>query len=199
MLIANPKEGFKVAKFKPFEGKDYVVVELKYNSGVGISPTGFQAPAMAANAAGSLNNVLNQFNVKSVRSHFGLKKAQLAKRGLVAPNAAAPKKVSAEFAQSGVMQVHPKKGDDCDELAKKLDSLPSVWKAYVAPKPVPAAIDVPNMEPAQGYLCSAPTGIHSFYAWQFEGGQGKGVRGLRYRRRLELRSSGPSLHNALRR
>ena len=175
MLIASPEEGRKVAKFKPFKGKDYVVVELNYNSGVAISASGFKAPAAVANTADTLNTVLDNFNVRNIQSHFGLSDSKLRKRSAVSPATEMMSKVTAEFAQSGVMQILPRSGKDCEALVKKLNRLGSVWKAYVAPQPVPAAIDTPNMEPAQGYLCSAPVGINSFYAWEYEGGQGNGV------------------------
>lgn len=174
MLIANPKQGHRVSDFKPFKGKDYVVVELKYDCGVAISTTGFHTAAASAGTADTLNSLLEGFNIESVKSHFGLSKTKLSQRSVAAPTAM-PDSVTSEFAQSGVMQVIPKKAADCEALAKRLNKQSSVWKAYVAPQPVPAAIDTPNMEPAQGYLCSSPNGINSFAAWEYMGGQGNGV------------------------
>ncbi len=87
MLIANQKEGFQVARFKPFKGKDYVVVELKYNSGVSVSTAGFQSAAVTASRSNTLNALLEGFNIKSVRSHFGLSKKKLRERSVAAPTA----------------------------------------------------------------------------------------------------------------
>lgn len=84
------------------------------------------------------------------------------------------KKVSAEFAQSGVIEIVPRRARDCDELVRRLNRHGSVWKAYKAPQPVPAAVS-PNMEPCQGYLCSSPVGINALVAWQYWGGMGEGV------------------------
>jgi len=39
---------------------------------------------------------------------------------------------------SGFVQIVPKKSGDADKLAKELNAKDSVWKTYVAPRPVPA-------------------------------------------------------------
>lgn len=175
MLIAKPQKGQppKPLRFKPYKGRDYVVVELRYDSGVSPSTAGFKAPSAKQPVATSLNTILEGFRVESCRSHFGLRDAALRRRSIEAPRRM-PKTVSADFAQSGVLQIVPRRARDCHELAKKLNRHGAVWKAYQAPQPVPAAVS-PNMEPCQGYLCSAPDGINAMVAWQYYGGQGEGV------------------------
>lgn len=174
MLIAKPQKGQpKPTRFKPYKGNDYVVVELRYDSGVAVSTAGFKAPSAKEPAATSLNSILEGFRVKSCQSQFGLRDASLRRRSIDAPSRM-PKTVSAEFALSGVLQVVPQRARDCDELAKKLNRHGAVWKAYKAPQPVPAVVS-PNMEPCQGYLSSSPDGINAMVAWQYWGGQGEGV------------------------
>jgi subtilisin family serine protease len=175
MLIAKPQKGRrpKPVRFKPYKGTDYVVVELRYDSGVSPSTAGFKAPSAKERVATSLNTILEGFRVERCRSHFGLRDAALRRRSIDAPSRM-PKTVSAHFAQSGVLQLVPRRARDCDALAKKLNRHGAVWKAYKAPHPVPAAAS-PNMEPCQGYLYSAPDGINAMVAWQYWGGQGEGV------------------------
>lgn len=174
MLIANDHPGnLEPPGFKPFKGIDYVVVELNYDSGIAMSRTGFAAAAAVEPVATNLNSILEGFKVKSIESHFGLSRRKLRARGMAAPGAM-PARVSADFAQSGVMQVVPNHPMDCDDLVERLNRHSAVWKAYVAPQPVPAAV-TPNMEPCQGYLYSAPAGVNAMVAWEYQGGQGNGV------------------------
>ncbi|MDH3283373.1 MAG: S8 family serine peptidase [Acidobacteriota bacterium] len=174
MLIAKPRKGKPtLSHFKPFKGKDYVVVELRYDSGVSVSAAGFKAPSAKERVASSLNSILARFRVTSCASHFGLRDTTLRARSVDAPSTM-PRKVPPVFAQSGVLQVVPRRGRDCDELARRLNRHGSVWKAYKAPQPVPAAVS-PNMEPCQGYLCSSPDGIGAMAAWEYWGGMGEGV------------------------
>ncbi len=173
MLIANPRrEQPAPSRFKPFKGVDYVVAELRYDSGVAFSTAGFAAPAAKERAAVSLNSVLEGFRVRSCGSHFGLRASALRARSVKAPRKM-PKRVSSDFAQSGVIQIVPRGSRDCGALVRRLNRNRSVWKAYLAPQPVPAAS--PNMEPCQGHLCSAPGGIGALAAREYEGGMGEGV------------------------
>ncbi len=174
MLIANPQKGHPTpSRFKSFKGTDYVVAELRYNSGVAVSPAGFRAPAASEKRAAALNSILDGFNVKSCGSHFGLRDAALRSRAIDAPSSM-PKTVSSDFAQSGVIQIIPRRARDCDDLVRRLKRQNAVWNAYKAPQPVAAAVS-PNMEPCQGYLCSSPDGINAFEAWRYWGGMGEGV------------------------
>ena len=68
---------------------------------------------------------------------------------------------------------------DAKKIAKALNSQRAVWKAYVAPRPVPAmpagsAAGSRNFEPAQGYLYDAPNGIGTERV-EFTGAKGKGI------------------------
>jgi len=77
-----------------------------------------------------------------------------------------------------------------EKLARlnELNSLDIVEIAYFAPNPSPAAfmnpprfsaVEVqlsPNWESAQYYLQAAPTGIDAYYAWDYTGGKGEGVK-----------------------
>ncbi len=160
---------------------DYVVAELRYDSKVAFSASGFEGPQEAAGVVASLNEVLASFGIKSFGSHFGVKPSAIRER--TAPPAdvmAAP--VSAEFAQSGFVQIVPEKAGKAAELAALLNRKKSVWKAVLAPRPVPAAMATGastgsrNFEPAQGYLASAPDGIGAMAVWPAPGGKGQGVR-----------------------
>lgn len=159
---------------------DYVIVELRHDSQVAFAPSGFSSAAAAAPAASSLNEVLSSFDCKRVESHFGMKHAAIRRRITAAP-ASLDETVGAEFAHSGFVQVHPRRKRYAAELAEKLNSLDSVWKAVVAPRPVPAAAATGtstqsrNFEPAQGYLCDAPNGIGAMDVWDKFNAKGKGV------------------------
>ncbi len=174
MLIANPRKGHPTpSRFKSFKGTDYVVAELRYNSGVAVSAAGFKAPTAAEHNATALNAILEGFKVKSCGSHFGLHDATLRTRAVDAPRKM-PKTVPTDFAQSGVIQIIPRRARDCADLARRLKRHGAVWNAYKAPQPVAAAVS-PNMEPCKGYLCSSPDGINAFEAWGYWGGMGNGV------------------------
>jgi subtilisin family serine protease len=78
------------------------------------------------------------------------------------------------------VQVIPKKNEDAKKIAKELNAKDSVWKAYVAPRPVPAVLSGSaagsrNFEPSQGYLYAAPDGIGAPEIWSLAGAKGKGV------------------------
>ena len=178
----NPTEpGFTSPGF--FEPKlpDYVIVELRHDSRLAFSAAGFAGPGDTRRRASDLNKVLESFSVKRTESHFGMKRAQIDQRVTAAP-ASLAEPVSAEFAQSGFLQLYPGKDKDALQLAKKLNRYKTVWKAVVAPRPVPAAAPngtstvSRNFEPAQGYLNSVPNGIGAKDAWLQFGAKGKGVK-----------------------
>ncbi|CAH1208872.1 hypothetical protein PAECIP111893_02923 [Paenibacillus plantiphilus] len=81
----------------------------------------------------------------------------------------------------------PKNGN-ADELIKRLSAYELVSEAYLKPQPVepPTVVLLPNTTPVQplndpyytfqGYASSAaPQGHDAPYAWQYEGGDGKGI------------------------
>ncbi len=175
-----PDAGFLSPGIRPKHGRDYVVVELRHDSQVALSPTGFAAPAAVERTSQSLNDVLNSFDIREVTSHFGMKASQIRARSTAAPaSMSAP--VSSEFAQAGFVRVVPKSGKDCEALVSKLNKSKAVWKAVIAPQPVPAGApdgDSPlsrSFEPCQGYLHDAPNGIGAMRGWDEFNAKGKGV------------------------
>jgi subtilisin family serine protease len=182
------KEGFVSTEFETPDIPDYVVVELRYESPVAFTASKFVAPGAAAPQADTLNNVLTKYDIKAVRSHFGLTSSEIRTRIQVAatlppePNPAkfANKGMSREFIQSGFVQVVPEKSRDAKKIAKELNQKKAVWKAFVAPRPVPAmavgsAAGSRNFEPSQGYLYGPPNGIGAAEVWSLAGAKGKGV------------------------
>jgi subtilisin family serine protease len=182
------KAGFIPAGVSASDIPDYVVVELRYEAPVAFGASKFAAPGAAAPQAESLNNTLAKFDIAAMRSHFGLSSAAIKSRVEVAstlPAAPDPKKfadkgMDKEFIESGYVQVVPKSSGDAKKIAKALNSQKSVWKAYVAPRPLPAMpagseAGSRNFEPSQGYLYDAPNGIGAEEVWSQAGAKGKGI------------------------
>ncbi|HEX2932249.1 MAG TPA: S8 family serine peptidase [Candidatus Binatia bacterium] len=182
------KQGFTIEPFETPDTPDYVVAELRYESPVAYTRSHFAAPAAGANQASRLNDVLEKFDIASVRSQFGFTATEVRSRIELA--AALPKEPSAnvlkakgadaEFRQSGFVQIVPKRDQDCKRLATALSKSEAVWDAYVAPRPVPAGLSGSTagtrlFEPAQGYLYSAPVGIGATDVWGLAGAKGNGV------------------------
>jgi subtilisin family serine protease len=155
-----------------------------------VAPTAsrFVAAADAASEAETLNNVLSRFDIAAMRPHFGQKAADVRARVAVAatlppepdPRRFARRGMDTTFIQSGFVQVLPKKGQDARKIASALSRAKAVWKAYVAPRPVPAmpsgsAAGSRLFEPAQGYLFSPPDGIGAPEIWGLAGAKGRGV------------------------
>ena len=94
-----------------------------------------------------MNNVLAKYDIRASLP-FGLPLSAVRRRIEVAatlPKEPEPKKfakkgMDTEFIQSGFVQVVPKKGTDARKMARELNQKGAVWKAYVAPRPVPAAV-----------------------------------------------------------
>jgi subtilisin family serine protease len=185
----DTKAGFVSAEIEAPEIPDYVVVELRYESPVAFSASRFSAPAAAEDQADTLNNVLAKFDIEAVRSHFGLPAPAIKARVGVAavlppepePRKFAKKGMDTTFIQSGFVQVVPSKSSDAKKIARELGRKGPVWQAYVAPRPVPAAVQTGaqagsrNFEPAQGYLHAAPNGIGAIDAWSLAGAKGSGI------------------------
>ncbi len=182
------RQGYVSAGVAEADLPDYVVVELRYESPVAFRADGFSAPAAAEAQADALNHVLGRFEVEAVRSHFGLKAQEVRARVEIAaalpaePTGAAlaDRGVGPEFIQSGFVQVVPKRARDARKLATELARADAVWKAFVAPRPVPAmpagkVAGSRNFEPAQGYLCAAPDGVGAAEVWALPGGRGDRV------------------------
>ena len=111
------KAGFVSTDFEVPDIPDYVVVELRYESPVAFSTSRFAAPAASAPQADALNDVLAKYDIRSMRSHFGLPLSSVKDRIEVAatlPKEPEPKKyakrgMDTEFIQSGYVQVVPKR------------------------------------------------------------------------------------------
>lgn len=175
---------------------DYVIAELKYEAPVAFTGSGFDAPAAvgvaaADDMAANLNQVLEKYAIGSIRSHFGLSDTIIAGRAAAASTlraastskTLAKKGLESEFIHSGFVQIMPKSAKDLPKLVAALKKQDAVWDAFVAPRPVPAAITVAtgvstgsrNFEPSQGYLHSAPNGIGAMDTWKQAGAKGEGV------------------------
>lgn len=184
------KQGFISTQVETPDVPDYVVVELRYESPVAFTASKFAAPAAAAPQAETLNNVLAKYDIASMRSHFGLKSSEVRARVEVAatlppepdPQKFAKKGMDTEFIQSGFVQVVPKNSRDAKKIARELNQKKAVWKAYVAPRPVPAmpvlsgsSAGSRNFEPSQGYLYSPPDGIGAAEVWSLSGAKGRNI------------------------
>jgi subtilisin family serine protease len=179
-LAPVSKAGFVNPGIAEPKGPDYVIVEMRHDSRVAYSSAGFGAPAEVEPAASKLNTILEKFRVKRIDSLFRMRDRQIRQRVTAAP-ASLDVAVSAEFAHSGFVEVVPRRDRDAADLAKQLNAADVVWKAVVAPRPVPAAAAAGtstasrNFEPTQGYLSSPPNGIGAIEAWQKHGSTGKGI------------------------
>src|SRR5215475_5295461 len=127
------KAGFVSADIQVPDVPDYVVVELRYESPIAFSAAKFAAPAAAAPQAETLNDVLAKYDIKTIRSHFGLPSPVVKKRF-------AKKGVDTTFIHSGFVQILPKRSGDASRIARELKRKQPVWDAFVAPRPVPAAV-----------------------------------------------------------
>jgi len=175
--------GYASGKFSAAAVPDYVVAELAYDSSVVIEARGrarFAAPPEAASRSNALNTVLGAFDIKRVAPHFDLPQTVLASRAI--PLTARQPRVTSEYAHAGFVQIVPRHSKDAPRIAEKLQRSRAVWKAYVAPRPEPAAVltgsqaGSRNFEPAQGYLHSPPNGIGAMHVWPRPGGKGQGIR-----------------------
>jgi subtilisin family serine protease len=182
------RRGLAAGAFEAPNIPDYVVVELRYESPVAYTASKFAGPAEAAPQADALNDVLARYDIANLRSHFGLKSAEVRPRVEIAaalppepdPKRFARKGMDTTFIQSGFVQVVPRRSGDAKKIATELNRKKAVWKAHVAPRPVPAmpegsAAGSRLFEPAQGYLCTPPDGIGAEEVWPLAGGKGKGI------------------------
>jgi subtilisin family serine protease len=180
---------------------------MKYESRVAVVPgaAAFSAPAPAAPVRNALNEVIDHFAIKKIEPLFHpvLKKKEFTRR-LAPPVAAAGAPApDADFALAGFVEIVPKDPKQCGKLVERLNQTEGVWKAYVAPRPEPAARTLSrrkparkarakkiagppeaptgalagsrNFEPAQGYLCDAPDGIGACSVWDEPGAAGNDV------------------------
>jgi len=174
------RAGLVNPQIRPRAFPPYVIAELRHDSQVAYEPTRFAGPTAVARTCERLNHILGQFKVKRIESHFAMGPRQIRRRCTAAP-ATLDQPVSAEFAHSGFVHIMPRSYKDADVLAKRLNRSKAIWKAVVAPDPVPAAAPTGssgtsrNFEPCQGYLHSAPNGIGAMEGWEKFNARGKGV------------------------
>ena len=168
--------------------QDYVIVELRHDSGVTHSPRRerFEGGGDAEVHARELNGILAGHRIRRLSSRFGARPGSLRTRATAPMSLRAP--VPADFAHAGFVQIVPHRDADVGALADELGQHDAVWKAVPAAHPVPAAqprmeSGLPtgksrasrNFQPAQGYLYEAPDGIGAVEAWGSAGGAGRGV------------------------
>ena len=182
------REGFLSTQLEAPDTPDYVVVELRYESPVAYS-TKFAAPAAAAPQADTLNNVLEKYDIKAMRSHFGLQLQgrRADRRRSHAAAGTGAEEVREERDGHGV---HPERirPDRPEERAathrrsrRELNEEGPVWKAFVAPRPVPAVASgsrgrKPQLRAFAGLpLFTPPNGIGAMEVWASGGAKGKGV------------------------
>jgi subtilisin family serine protease len=188
VVKSNSKAGFVGGDYADPKTADYVVAELRYESPVAYGAAGFRAPAAARDQSSKLNDVLERFDIASIRSQFGMPAAAIRDRvELAAELPAAPsakvlanRGADAEFRQSGFVQIVPTRSSDAKKIAAALNRQAAIWKAHVAPRPVPAfltgaAAGTRLFEPTQGYLYSAPVGVGAADVWSLAGAKGKQV------------------------
>ena len=175
------KSGFLNSQIRPRKFRPYVVLELRHNSRVTYTPSGFAGPSEIEPVFDDLNGILNKFKIKRLESHFDMDQREVNKRSTDAPSSLR-QKVSAGFAHAGFVRIIPRSPKDAKALVQDLNATKAVWKAVLPPDPIPAAAPTGdstlsrNFEPCQGYLHSAPNGIAAMQAWAQFQARGKGVR-----------------------
>ena len=192
------RAGYVPAELPAPDVPDYVVVELRYEAPVAFTKTRFAAPAAAAPQADSLNSMLARFDITAMRSQFGLPASTVRDRVEVA--ATLPPSRTPRNSPRRAWTRSSSRAASCRSCRSRaamprrspsaLNSQKSVWKAYVAPRPVPAmpagsAAGSRNFEPAQGYLYDAPNGIGADGSVESRRSQRQRRHDLRHRRQLE--------------
>lgn len=175
--------GFVFGKPRKRRGASHVVVELRYDSAVGVDEHGFVCGEAGAAGLAGIDEQMNRIGVRAVKPLIGRTKSERRDRVLRPRSLDDP--VDGAFAHCGFAQVFPRKASDVDALARQLNRAGAVWSAHVAPRPVHAG-SVPtgfskfsrNFEPSQGYLHSGPYGLGTLEARHngITGWDGLGIR-----------------------
>ena len=105
MATKKPDAGYAPEVASP-PVNDYVICELRYDSGISYTASKFAGPSAVEAEASSLNKVLASYKIKRFRSHFASDSKEVRKRATAAP-ASIDAPISAEFAQSGHVQIVP--------------------------------------------------------------------------------------------
>ena len=159
----------------------YLTLELRYDSNVAYSEN--QLKFIGDNEAGcnSLNSILTHFKPRSIKSRFELETEQR----LATPNLNGG--VEADFAQSGIIELIPKNPLDIEGLLRFFESLVNndkpraehlpLWQVQARPIVSEPMADIPDIEPLQGYLATAPKGLGIRKAQKkFQNATGEGVK-----------------------
>lgn len=174
--------GYTFGKYRANRGRTHAVVELRYDSAVGVDKTGFASGIKGESLRRKLLDILEDLGVRAVCPLIPRRKADIRER--ITHPIVLDKPVTAAYAHCGFAQVFPRRVSDVEALVKRLNKTDAVWKARVSPNPVPAGSVVTgpstnsrNFEPAQGYLHSAPYGFGALDLRANEelGWDGKGV------------------------
>ena len=159
---------------------DYVIAELRYDSGVVITPDArFAAPAQAETKAAGLHDTLAAFDVKRVTPHFAMPKTKLAARARARVDA---RQGERRFRAGRIRADRAPQSEGCGEDRRAARSLEarcgtrtSRRARFPAAMATGASTDSRNFEPAQGYLHVAPDGIDAMAVWPMPGGKGQSV------------------------
>lgn len=180
--FAEETEAGLALSVTPPDTPDYVIAELSYDSRVSYSARGFQGPSEAEPAVGSLNRIIEDVPTTRFESHLEAEPSSIRKRAALAPRSLDQLRAAERsgFAHGGFVQIVPKRGNDAWPLAERLNRTEAVWKAFVAPRPIPAVAtgasrESRNFEPSQGYLHAPPNGIGAIEVWGRRGAKGRGV------------------------
>ena len=159
----------------------------------------FAAPAAAAPQAETLNDVLEKYDIRRCArtSDFRYRRSKRGSRSPPRCRQSRTRRSSRRRAwtrsslRAASSRSCRRKSSDAAKIARELNQKGPVWKAYVAPRPVPAAVlngsqaGSRNFEPSQGYLHAAPNGIGAIEVWGLGRREGRGHHDLRHRRQLE--------------
>ncbi len=181
-MPSQPTPGYSSGEYSLPNTRDYVVAELRYDSGIALLPSVETLTSAAVNTRNrnELNEILSGFSVKRVEPLFPLGNDEYDRRAEEALPASMPAPDS-EFALAGFVRIELRNPRLSGELVDQLKQAPGVWNAYLAPRPEPANMPTGatrgsrNFEPAQGYLYDPPDGIGACAAWTQPGGTGAGV------------------------
>ena len=145
----NTKAGFVSTEIETPDVPDYVVVELRYESPVAYQPLEVlrsrRRRAAGRNPEQRAGEIRHQDAALPLRSSA---RRSIKERVEVAatlppepsPGSSRRRGMDTDFIQSGFVQVVPKKSSDAPKIARELNQKKAVWKAFVAPRPVPAAV-----------------------------------------------------------
>lgn len=178
---------FKAKKMRRARPPDrYITVELRHESRITYSEAEGRFEGPDEEVYRPLNEVLEDFDLKRFRSRFRMKPKEIAKR---AQEKEAPggntEEVSADFAQSGFVEIVPYDPKDLKAMADRFNQLADksevagqgkvVWEAQVGPIISEPMLMPPDLKGAQGYLEGAPKGIGASLIRGKLGGSGKDV------------------------